>query len=224
MNICIIIPAYNEAVALNSLLSRLKNFFTLVVDDGSTDDTFKVASFAASAVLRNDINRGKGAALRKGIAHILSRGDFDYILFMDADGQHCVEDIPLFLAKAEDGYEFILGNRMHDHKKMPLVRYLTNRLMSWFISIMTRSDIPDSQCGFRMISCELLRKIDLVTDRFEIESEMLFKAADLRMSIHSVNIRTIYSLDAHSHIRPWRDTLRFISFIFRSGIIKKKKR
>lgn len=103
---------------------------------------------------------------------------------------------------------------MFEEHKMPLVRKLTNKFMSWMISLVCHQNIPDSQCGFRLIKREILEKVDLKTRKFEIESELLIKTARLNHKIKSVIIRTIYAGEK-SQINPIFDTLRFIKFILR---------
>ncbi|MBU1112459.1 MAG: glycosyltransferase family 2 protein [Candidatus Omnitrophica bacterium] len=215
MKVWLIIPAYNEAQGLDKLLDQLKakNLPVLVVDDGSQDATYEVAKKKATLAISHSKNLGKGLSLNKGISHLLANEQFDYIIVMDADGQHAPEDLGRFLKQAEAGADFVVGNRMEDPRGMPLIRVITNKLMSWFISKLTGQYIPDTQCGFRMIKREVLEKIDIKTKKFEIESEILIKAARLKFIINSIPIRSIYFDNPQSKISPLRDTLRFVKFI-----------
>ena len=108
----------------------------------------------------------------------------------------------------------IIGNRMSDARNMPFVRILTNRLMSWFLSLVTRQNIPDTQCGFRLVKRELLEKVNLVTSKYEMESEMLIKASRRGFKIKSVLVKTIYG-DQKSQINPLVDTFRFVRLMIR---------
>ncbi len=216
MKIWVLIPAYNEEKAIGSLLEHLKkkNLSLLVVDDGSSDDTYQIAKKnRADVVLRNDKNLGKGYSLRKGIIYLLNNVDFDYLITMDADNQHSTFDVDSFIQCAKEGCAFAVGNRMHHPYSMPFIRVLTNRFMSFIISLITKQNIPDSQCGFRIIRRDVLEKINIETEKFEIESEILIKAARNNFIIKSIPIRSIYFKNHISKVHPVYDTLRFIRFI-----------
>ena len=216
MNTCVIIPTYNEEKTISSLINSIRSqtLDVVVIDDGSQDNTYKIASDSGAVVLRNETNLGKGASLIRGFNYALSKG-FDAVITMDGDGQHLAEDIPYFLRLAQnsDGSIFI-GNRMQKTRSMPWTRILTNKFMSWFISKAAKQKIPDTQCGFRLIKKEALNRINLVTSKFEIESEMLIKGSRLGFKIESVPIRTVYSHEK-SRINPFTDTLRFIRFVIK---------
>ncbi|MFA5351530.1 MAG: glycosyltransferase family 2 protein [Candidatus Omnitrophota bacterium] len=214
MRICVIIPTYNESQAIAGLIKHVHklDLKTVIVDDGSNDDTAKIAKDAGAEVLRNQSNAGKGAALIKGYAFAVSQG-FDAVISMDGDGQHSAEDIKTFIQKAESSScGVIVGNRMAMTRGMPVLRIATNRFMSWIISAVAKQRIPDTQCGFRLVKKEVIQKIGLSTSKYETESEILVKAARLGFKIESVPVETIYS-GQKSQINPFIDTLRFIRFI-----------
>lgn len=222
MNIWVIIPAYNEMrqspnapQPLIETLQRLKEkgISTLVIDDGSVDNTFDMAGQYADIVLKNERNCGKGMALKKAIDYLLTNKVFDYIIFMDADGQHCPSDIDNFIEAARGGGQFIIGNRMRRPLGMPLLRVFTNRFMSWLISKVAGQEILDTQCGFRMVARSVLEKIDIKTNNFEVESEILIKAARSGSIIKSIPVKSIYFKNRNSKINPFLDTMRFFKFI-----------
>ena len=115
---------------------------------------------------------------------------------------------------------------MADTKDMPRLRYLTNKVMSWVLSKMCGQEIPDTQCGFRLVHVDALRKLELVSDKYDIESEMLVEASERGLKVKSVPIRTIYGEET-SEIKPIKDTIRFINLLFRFhlkyGTRRKKK-
>ncbi|MEW6075562.1 MAG: glycosyltransferase family 2 protein [Candidatus Omnitrophota bacterium] len=214
MRVCVIIPAYNEAQAIGSLIHaiRLQKIDVVVIDDGSLDGTSQAAQSAGAAVIRNISNKGKGASLVRGFAYAMEHG-FDAVITMDGDGQHLAEDIPFFVHRAENSASGIfIGNRMQETKYMPRVRILTNMFMSWLISIASMQDIPDSQCGFRLIKKATLQSFRLASFKFETETELLLKAARHGFRIESIPVKTVYSREK-SHINPFVDTLRFIAFM-----------
>jgi len=163
-------------------------------------------------VLTHPVNQGKGASLRAGFASAIAAG-YDDVVTMDADGQHDPRDLAHFLTAAQDHPEaaMIIGARLERHR-MPLARRWTNRLMSWWLSRLSGVEVPDTQCGFRLIRANFLRQCRLVSQHFEIESELVLEAARLKQPILSIPIRTLYHHEA-SHIHPVRDTVRFLRLL-----------
>lgn len=221
MKICLLIPAYNEAQAIGSLVKdvRSRGYDVLVVDDGSSDATSKMASEAGASVLVNATNHGKGYSLQRGFDHIITQ-DYDALIALDGDGQHSPEDLQNFVKLYErERPDIICGNRMRNPKGMPGVRFVTNKVMSWLISMVCRQSIADTQCGYRLIGLNVLRNIKLSSTAFEIESEVLIKASKKGFRIVSVPIRTIYS-NERSKINPFFDTIRFFIYIVREMFVK----
>ena len=213
---CVIIPVYNAAKTIAKVVEAVRQLGldVLVVDDGSSDQTAIAASGAGALVVSFLKNQGKGAALRAGFTHAL-RERYDAVITMDGDGQHDPAEIPKLVESASAHQaSVVIGNRMADVVCMPAVRAWTNGLMSTIVSGMTRQRIPDSQCGFRFIRSEVLAGLALKAKRYEIETELLFSASATRCKIVSVPIRTIYANEG-SHIRPLRDTVRFLGLLTR---------
>ncbi len=217
MKIWVVIPVYNEEKAIGEIIDVLKkkNLPVLVIDDGSNDNTPHIVKKKGGVLLQNKINRGKGESIKRGIDYLLKNESFDYIITMDGDGQHSPYDIDKFIKEAEKKEKFVVGNRMGNPSGMPKIRVLTNKIMSWFISKMVRQEIPDTQCGFRLISKDVLETINIETDKFQIESEIIIKAARCGVSIKSIPIKSIYHSRSTSKIDPILDTIRFIRFIFK---------
>ncbi len=216
MKICVLIPAHNEQKEISRLVEqvRAKALDVIVVDDGSVDQTALLAQNAGAYVLSNQQRQGKGFSLKRGFAYLLEQG-YQGVVAMDADGQHDPADLDGFLAAAKDKTMCVVnGTRMKNAAGMPLVRRITNRLMSAMISGICRRSIEDTQCGYRYISADVLRKISLVSNDFEIETEVLIKSCRAGAEIISVPIQTIYR-DEKSKINPIKDTVRFFSFLWR---------
>jgi glycosyltransferase involved in cell wall biosynthesis len=211
-----LIPAYLEERHIRDVAARtLKQVDRLVVvDDGSTDSTFDEACAGGAEVIRHPVNRGKGAAIKTGFRKLLEER-VEYVLLLDGDGQHLPEEIPRFL-KAGTAH-VVVGNRMSDTRKMPLVRRLTNRLMSWQVSRICQQSIPDSQCGFRMIQRALIPQLFVRSNTYEYETEMLFIAARAGLAIRAVPVTTVYG-DEKSKICPVRDSIHFFRLIARYWI------
>ena len=187
----------------------------LVVDDGSADRTAQAAAAAGAEVIRQPENRGKGAALRTGLKALVDRGS-DPVIVLDGDGQHDPGEIPAFLAEAlRSGAGIVVGNRMAAAESMPFVRYWTNRTMSAILSRLAGEKIPDTQCGYRLLSAETVGKLSFATSNYDTESEMLIEAGRKGVRISSVPVKTIYRGEV-SRIRPGRDTVRFLRLLLRT--------
>jgi len=216
-NLGVLIPAFNEQASVGEVVRRAAKFAgrVLVVDDGSADRTGEAAASAGAEVIRHPVNRGKGAALRTGLRALAARG-CDPVIVLDGDGQHDPAEIPAFLAAARrTGAELVVGNRMDSAGEMPLVRYWTNRTMSAILSGLIGQKVPDSQCGYRLLSARAISALPISTSNYDAESEMLIGAGKLGFRISSVPVRTIYGQEV-SKIRPGRDTVRFIRLVLRT--------
>ncbi len=179
----------------------------IVVDDGSTDGTARIAGAAGATVISLKNNRGKGAALREGWQWARHHG-FEWALMLDGDGQHAAGDIPAFFEFAEAREaELVIGQR--EPGKIPLARRWVNRFLSWQISKLAGMKAPDSQCGFRLARLEALLNLRLTSEHFEIESEMLVALARAGRTVGFVPIQTIYR-NGTSKIRPITDTIRWL--------------
>ena len=215
-NVAALIPAYFEERHIGDVARRARQQLdtVLVVDDGSTDRTSEEARKSGAEVVKHEVNRGKGAAVKTGFRELLARG-FEYVLILDGDGQHRPEEIPEFLREANAGRaDFIVGNRMSDVRTMPFVRKLTNRFMSWKISGVCGQWIPDTQCGYRMIHRDVIPHLFCDTSNFDYETEMLLIAAQKGFRVLAVPVSTVYG-EEKSKIHPVRDTIRFFKLMSR---------
>jgi glycosyltransferase involved in cell wall biosynthesis len=215
--IAAVIPAYNEEKHIGDVVRRTRQSLdnVLVVDDGSGDKTPGRAREAGAEVIVHEQNRGKGETIKTGLRHWFDR-QFDFVIILDADGQHRPEEIDRFIAAATSADEpkLILGNRMKDLSSMPLVRRIVNGWMSQRISALCGQEIPDTQCGFRLLHRQLIPDLLGGAARFDYETEMLIVASRKGFRIGSVPISTVYS-DEVSSIHPVRDTLRFFKVMRR---------
>jgi len=225
MNICIVIPVYNEARHIGDVIEKIRerSLSVVVINDGSTDDSGKIAEGKGAVVINHLEKRGKGVSLRDGFAYAVRQG-FDGIIAMDGDGQHHIDDLKNFMAKAEQYPDSVIsGNRMTHCPNMPFIRRFVNRLMSWMISLLCRQPIPDTQCGFRYIGTAVLKSISLTSSDFEIETEVLVKASRQGFKVHSIPIQTIYG-DELSKINPFADTIRFLKYMVKESFSSRRTR
>jgi glycosyltransferase involved in cell wall biosynthesis len=208
-SICVVIPCYNEGKTIGSLVNEVRLIVPniLVVDDGSRDNTAAEACGRGAEVLRNRVNAGKGSALRLGLGWADQRG-FEWAITMDGDGQHAPGDLSKFL-NALGSASMIIGNRMAARGQMPWIRYRVNRLMSFLISRWAGRELPDTQCGYRLIRLDVWREFQPATDRFEVESEFLLACVRAGVSTRFIPIEVIYN-DERSKISPVKDTFRWL--------------
>jgi glycosyltransferase involved in cell wall biosynthesis len=216
MKLLAVIPAHNEERAIGRVVASIKDLGhdVLVIDDGSQDSTRILAGQAGAEVISTGQKSGKGTALRAGFDYALQKG-YDAVITVDGDGQHDPDDIAPFITAYEQTQAGIInGNRMQNPTGMPLLRLATNGFMSLVISLLCRQKIPDTQCGFRLVTADVLKNITLQSSDFEIETEILVKASKKGFKIASVPVVTIYR-DEKSKIKPLRDTGRFIRYLAR---------
>ena len=215
--IAAVIPAYQEQKHVGEVAQRARTQLehVLVVDDGSTDATADSARAAGVDVVVHPQNRGKGESIKTGLRYWFDRGS-QYVVILDADGQHLPEEISRFVdaTEAESDAKIFVGSRMDDTRSMPVLRRMVNRYMSNKISRICGQQIPDTQCGFRMLHRDIIPEVLSGASRFEYETEMLIIASRKGYRIASIPITTIYC-DEVSSINPVRDTLRFFKLMRR---------
>lgn len=214
----VVIPALNAERSIGAVVRDCKaiNDDVLVVDDGSSDRTAEVAREAGAEVISYPVNRGKGAALKAAFAYALERG-FDVVVTLDADGQHLAREIPNFLAAhAETGADLIIGGRAHLFEQMLPRRRFANRFSARCIAFASRTNVTDSQSGFRLYSAKLLRSAHLRSDGFDMESEVIVHAGWHRFKVITIPIDLGFvDGQSTSHYKPLMDTIRIAWTVIR---------
>lgn len=212
---CVILPGYCEEGRIGLVVKKtLKHCDSvIVIDDGSPDKTAEEAKNAGAFVIRHSINMGKGRALKTGCEYAVSN-NHDFLITLDADGQHDPDEIPAFVKEYRNsGCPVLIGNRMGQAEVMPFVRRITNRFMSWLLSRRIGQRIPDTQCGYRLYAKRVFpHYLRFKSDGYAAESEVLLLLASTGIKIGSVPIKAIYG-DEKSKIRPLRDALKFFAML-----------
>ena len=204
-----LIPAWNEAARVGAVVEAALRHAeaVVVVDDGSQDETAEAARRAGAEVLRHSHRRGKGAAIRTGLAVVMGRRPV-WVLLLDADGQHDPDDAPRLLAAAEErGYDLVIGHRLLDKEAHEPIRYYTNLVACNMLSRWTGREVLDSQSGFRLVRAGLLEGVSLDARGFEIETEMLLKLCRRGARVGHVQVRGV-APSRKSRLRPVRDVTR----------------
>jgi glycosyltransferase involved in cell wall biosynthesis len=213
--IACVIPGYNEELSIAEVVKSCcqQGLPVYVVDDGSSDATAQCAGDAGAEVIVHAQNMGKGQSLEDGMSRATADG-FTSVIFLDADGQHPPQSLPAFVEASKAGADLVLGCRSFG-EKMPFVRRTTNKFMGWVLSKLAGQKLGDTQCGYRLVRCDLWPKIKPSSGGFAAESEMLVHAARAGAKIVNVEIPTIYVEGRQSHIRPIPDTWKFILLVLR---------
>jgi len=219
MKTAVVIPAYNEAATIRDLAQRalLQSARVAVVDDGSTDSTAAALAGLRVALLRHDVNRGKGSALATGFAWALAEGA-DTIVTLDGDGQHRPEDIARLLRVARTHRDrLIIGARLTGRENYPRARNFANRFADFWIGWAAGQPVIDSQSGLRAYPARLLVETAGLRDRasgFTFESEIVIAAANLGFMPIAVPIGAIHlPAGRASHFRPVRDIASIVVMV-----------
>lgn len=209
MRVAALVPALNEARTIARVVEGIRAHVdrVVVVDDGSTDETGARARAHGAVVLRHDTPRGKGSAVRTGLAHLLADADVTHVLLLDGDLQHLPDEAPRLIAGAAAGADLVVGERQFDREAMPASRYYANLCGSRALSSFMGVPLADTQCGYRLFRADMLRRLKLRATGYDIETEMLVKVGRLGGRIVHVPVSAVYN-GARSKLRPVRDTTR----------------
>lgn len=195
--IVVVVPAFNEAASIGPVVQGLfKHGFTsvVVVDDGSSDDTARLAAEAGAVVLRHPINRGQGAALETGNEFARRQGA-DFVVHFDADRQFNPADIaPALKALQEKKIAVLLGSRfLDDRSKIPFFKKTFLLPVARFINrIMTGLVLTDGQNGFRILSKEALRVISIKQDGMAHNTEIMHQVGAHKLSYIEFPVEVTY--------------------------------
>lgn len=213
---CVLIPVYNHEHAIGQVVDAVLalNLPCILIDDGSSADCAAVLDTIARknpglvVLARHPVNQGKGGAVLTGFDRAAQLG-YTHALQIDADGQHCVTDIPRFLKHAAAQPDaLIVGYPMYD-ESVPLVRFYARYLTHVWVWINTLSlKIKDSMCGFRVYPLPpvlALAKRKRLGTRMNFDTEVLVRLFWDEVDIVNVPTRVGYPMDGISHFQVWRD-------------------
>lgn len=224
--ISVVVPAYNEARRLPASLGRIFEFMdvrhpeyeVVVVDDGSTDGTAELArrEFAERSQLRverYEANRGKGYAVRLGIAQ--ARGDL--VLFSDADLSTPIEDLDALLAAVERGADVAIGTRAHPDSdvrvRQPFYRDRAGKVFNRLVRLLLLPDLQDTQCGFKLFRREKILPLldEARVDRFAFDVELLYLAR--RAGLRIVEVPVVWVNSPDSRVRLPQAAAAFVDVV-----------
>ncbi|MFA4876120.1 MAG: glycosyltransferase family 2 protein [Methanoregula sp.] len=198
-----VIPAYNEQIALGSVVLLVKQYVdrVIVVDDGSNDRTAEIATAAGAEVIRLDHNMGKAYALLVGLKRARDL-DCRAAVMLDADGQHYSRDIPRLAAPALSGEaDLVIGSRFiakNGNGNIPFYRKAGQKTLTMFTRVGTQQDVSDSQSGYRVLSRKALNFLDFKSEGYNVESDMIAHFGANGLVIKEIPIDVRYNVP-HKH-------------------------
>ncbi|MDD3814849.1 MAG: glycosyltransferase family 2 protein [Desulfocapsaceae bacterium] len=209
--VTILLPAYNEEGVIGTTIQTLRelypDFEILVVDDGSTDNTMKEAMDAGANVWPHPYNIGNGAAIKSGLR--CAQGE--WVVMMDADGQHQPEDVARLL-EHKNRYDMVVGARGRE-SETSLHRDFANCIYNWFASYVTMFKVEDLTSGFRLVRAEVARKfIYLLPNTFSYPSTITMAYLRSGRTVKYVQIATKKRV-GKSKIRLLQDGAKFLLII-----------
>ena len=217
--VSVVIPAKNESQGLASILPELlehyPEFEIIVVDDGSTDDSAQLCRDLGVRVISHPYSKGNGAAVKTGAR--AARGE--YVVFMDADGQHDPADVGKLLYKMDEGYDLVVGARSGLDSQASVVRWSANAFYNRLASWMVNRKIDDLTSGFRCVHRrKFLSFLYLLPNGFSYPttSTMAFFRAGFSVGFVPISVAR---RNGSSHINMLRDGVRFFLIIFKVGTL-----
>jgi len=209
--VTILLPAYNEEQSIGQTIRKIRQLYSkyeiLVIDDGSTDNTRQEAVNAGANVMRHPYNIGNGAAIKTGLRYASG----EWILMMDADGQHQPEDIAKLL-EYKDEYDMVVGARSKG-SKTSWHRNMANFIYNWLATYVTKFKVEDLTSGFRLVRNNRIAKyIYLLPNTFSYPSTITMAYLRSGLSVKYVPIET-QARKGKSKIRLFQDGIRFFLII-----------
>lgn len=214
---CVLIPTYNNAKTIEGVIQSTLEYChdVILINDGCTDSTPEILKrYPQLIVVTHPVNKGKGVGLRNGFKKAVELG-FDYAISIDSDGQHYPSDFIVFLNKVEEQPgSLIIGARNMTVDNVPTKSTFGNKFSNFWFWAETGISLPDTQSGYRLYPVQRLKKIWLFTTKFELEIEVIVKAAWRGIPVISVPVSVYYAPQEErvSHFKPSRDSTR-ISFL-----------
>lgn len=214
LNMCVIIPTYNNIKTLPLLIDELLEYTgrIIVINDGSTDGTGDLLKKYDKKidVIELKKNGGKGGALREGFRFAFEK-KYTYAVTIDSDGQHLPADLPAFIRKiSEEPGSLIIGARNMEQTNVPKKSSFGNKFSNFWFKLETGISMPDTQSGYRLYPVEYVGRKKYFTKKFEFEIEVIVRAAWDKIRILSVPVHVIYQDENTrvSHFRPFKDFSR----------------
>ncbi|MGO1225864.1 MAG: glycosyltransferase family 2 protein [Brachybacterium sp.] len=192
-----VVPLFNEGQVVADVLRDLRTRYPLVVcvDDGSHDDSGRIAAEAGAAVVRHPYNMGQGAALKTGIDYALRDPNMRQIVTFDSDGQHQVDDAAAMIAQREaEGVDIVLGSRFLDSRTKPgLLKRVVLRGAIWYTNLTTGVKLTDAHNGLRVLGREVCEKMAIEQNRMAHASEIVEEIGRHKFTVAEHPVHILYT-------------------------------
>jgi len=222
MKVLITIPSYNEEKTIGKVIREIKevmdktdyNYKILVVDDGSSDKTSKIAKDLGVIIYSNKKNLGLIKTFKIEIEKCLELGA-DIIIHTDADGQYLANDIPRLIKKINEGYDLVIGSRFkHKNTKISFLKNIGNKAFALVFSNIMKREITDTTSGFRAFTKDVAKNISLIND-FTYTQEQLIRAHKMGYMIGEIDIKTRKTRKSRLFKHPFQYAFKAWINIFR---------
>jgi len=198
-------PAYNEAKYIGSLILQARQYAdeVVVVDDGSTDHTSKVAELAGATLVRHAENKGYGSAIQSILREAKKRST-DILVILDADSQHNPEEIPSFIKAVSEGSDLVIGSRkLGIRSNVPPLRGIGQKILSYLTNVLSGRKLSDTESGFRAYSNRAIAMLELHETGMAVSAETISAATAKGLRITEIPISVTYTKDG-STMNPVR--------------------
>jgi glycosyltransferase involved in cell wall biosynthesis len=218
VRVSFLIPAYNEAATIGEVLDRIARLDldaqSIVVDDGSTDDTAAIAESKGALVIRQP-NRGKGAAIRAAIPHI----DGDIAVIQDADMEYDPAEVPELVEPILRGAaDVVFGSRLSGGRPQRAYMFwhlVGNRFLSLLTNVLYNTTLSDMETGYKAFRADVLRSLDLRESDFAIEPEITGKVCKRKLRVYELPISYYGRTYAEGKKITWRDGFKAVWVLVR---------
>jgi glycosyltransferase involved in cell wall biosynthesis len=196
LRIIVAMPAYNEERYIGSVILKARQYAdeVIVIDDGSSDDTVKVARLAGATVVEHGENQGYGAAIQSILAQARARNP-DILVLLDADSQHDPAEISALAKAISEGYDLAIGSRKLRRDDIPAYRQAGQKVISYFTRILSGSKLTDTESGFRAFSRKAIAVLEPREKGMAVSAETVSLATAKGLRIAEVPISAIYTKD-----------------------------
>ena len=196
-DVWLVIPLFNEGSVIGDVVREARRTFNNVVcvDDGSRDDSAAQARAAGAHLVMHPVNLGQGAALQTGFEYALRQPSMRWVVTFDADGQHQIDDVVQMLEKARaEDLEVVFGSRFLDERTAPgLLKRLVLRLAVAYTNLTTNTKLTDAHNGLRVLSRDVVARLDITQNRMAHASELVAQIGGLRVRYGESPVHILYT-------------------------------
>jgi glycosyltransferase involved in cell wall biosynthesis len=217
-NVCVIVPIFNEEQVVRSIVQSLvaEKFTTVIVDDGSSDNSLQSISDLSVKILKHSTNFGQGAALQTGFEFAKKNPNLEIFVTFDADGQHQTKDIKNIIAPIkENKVDIVFGTRFQDDKtQMPLLKRIILKLAIKYTNLSTGVPLTDAHNGFRAMNRTALNEMKLNLNGMAHASEIVTVAHKANLRVAEIPVEILYTKYSKAKGQSILNSINILSDLF----------